>query len=185
MKKIIISAILIITIAVAAIGATANERKAKVKKYSPAVTAAAHKTSGANRLSPDAQKAKDLVSAAAQAMGGERFNLSTPDKNMDKAAVQGWISLEATTALFKAAGFEFDALKAKLLAGKRTSLRQAIQELRPATSAAIEAQRAEYDAIGTITLTQQQTVAPPAGDTGKVKPAAKTPTAPKTPKAAQ
>jgi Zn-dependent M28 family amino/carboxypeptidase len=51
--------------------------------------------------------------AVAQAMGGERFNLSTPDKNMDKAAVQGWISLEATTALFKGAGFEFDALKAK------------------------------------------------------------------------
>jgi Zn-dependent M28 family amino/carboxypeptidase len=51
--------------------------------------------------------------AVAQAMGGERFNLSTPDKNMDKAAVQGWISLEATTALFKAAGFTFDDLKAK------------------------------------------------------------------------
>jgi Zn-dependent M28 family amino/carboxypeptidase len=51
--------------------------------------------------------------AVAQAMGGERFNLSTPDKNMDKAAVQGWISLEATTALFKGAGFEFDALKAR------------------------------------------------------------------------
>ena len=51
--------------------------------------------------------------AVAQAMGGERFNLSTPDKNMDKAAVQGWISLEAATALLKGAGFEFDALKAK------------------------------------------------------------------------
>lgn len=51
--------------------------------------------------------------AVAQAMGGERFNLSTPDKNMDKAAIQGWISLEATTALFKAAGFTFDDLKAK------------------------------------------------------------------------
>jgi Zn-dependent M28 family amino/carboxypeptidase len=51
--------------------------------------------------------------AVAQVMGGERFNLSTPDKNMDKTAVQGWISLEATTALFKAAGFTFDDLKAK------------------------------------------------------------------------
>jgi Zn-dependent M28 family amino/carboxypeptidase len=51
--------------------------------------------------------------AVAQVMGGERFNLSTPDKNMDKTAVQGWISLEATTSLMKAAGFEFDALKAK------------------------------------------------------------------------
>jgi Zn-dependent M28 family amino/carboxypeptidase len=51
--------------------------------------------------------------AVAQTMGGERFNLSTPDKNMDKSAVQGWISLEATTALFKAAGFSFDDLKAR------------------------------------------------------------------------
>jgi Zn-dependent M28 family amino/carboxypeptidase len=51
--------------------------------------------------------------AVAQGMAGERFNLSTPDKNMDKTAVQGWISLEAATALFKAAGFEFDALKAR------------------------------------------------------------------------
>ena len=51
-------------------------------------------------------------------------------------------------------GLPFDALKAKLLAGKRTSLRQAIQELRPAASAAIEAQRAEYDAIGMITAAE-------------------------------
>jgi len=51
--------------------------------------------------------------SVAQVMGGERFNLSAPDKNMGRAAIEGWISLEATTALFKAAGFEFDALKAK------------------------------------------------------------------------
>jgi hypothetical protein len=49
----------------------------------------------------------------------------------------------------------FDALKAKLLNGKRTSLRQAIQELRPAASAAIEAQRAQYDAGGMIRATEQ------------------------------
>lgn len=51
--------------------------------------------------------------AVAQVMGGERFNLAAPDKNMGRAAIEGWISLEATTALFKAAGFEFDALKAR------------------------------------------------------------------------
>jgi len=42
--------------------------------------------------------------AVAQVMGGERFNLSTPDKNMDKTAVQGWISLEATTRFSKQPG---------------------------------------------------------------------------------
>jgi hypothetical protein len=56
-------------------------------------------------------------------------------------------------------GISFDALKAKLFAGKRTSLRQAIQELKPASSAAVEAQRAEYDAIGTISATEASTAA--------------------------
>jgi Zn-dependent M28 family amino/carboxypeptidase len=51
--------------------------------------------------------------SVAQGMGGERFNLSTPDKNMDKSAIQGWISLEATTALLKAAGHDFNDLKAR------------------------------------------------------------------------
>ena len=51
--------------------------------------------------------------AVAQGMGGERFNLSTPDKNMGKAAVEGWISLEAATELFKGAGLNFDEMKAK------------------------------------------------------------------------
>lgn len=50
--------------------------------------------------------------SVAQGMGGERFNLVTPDKNMSRAAVEGWISLEATTDLFKGAGLDFDALKA-------------------------------------------------------------------------
>ena len=52
-------------------------------------------------------------------------------------------------------GVKFDALKAKLLSGKRTSLRQAIQELRPASSAAVEAQRAQYDAAGAISAAQR------------------------------
>jgi len=50
--------------------------------------------------------------SVAQGMGGERFNLATPDKNMGRAAVEGWISLGATTDLFKSAGLDFDALKA-------------------------------------------------------------------------
>jgi hypothetical protein len=72
-------------------------------------------------------------------------------------------------------GLSFDALKAKLLAGKRTSLRQAIQELKPAASAAIEAQRAEYDAMGTISAAE---VAAAAAAKPKVAPAKATPAAP-------
>jgi Zn-dependent M28 family amino/carboxypeptidase len=49
--------------------------------------------------------------SVAQGMGGERFNLVTPDKNMNRAAIEGWISLEATTDLFTSAGLDFDALK--------------------------------------------------------------------------
>lgn len=69
MKKIIITAISITAIAASAIGA-ADERTAKLKKYS-AAQAAALKTPAANRLPTDIQKARDLVSAAARAMGGE------------------------------------------------------------------------------------------------------------------
>ncbi len=50
--------------------------------------------------------------SVAQGMGGERFNLVTPDRNMSRAAIEGWISREATTALFKSAGLDFNALKA-------------------------------------------------------------------------
>jgi hypothetical protein len=52
-------------------------------------------------------------------------------------------------------GVKFDALKGKLLNGKRTSLRQAIHELRPASSAAVEAQRAWYDAAGAINAAER------------------------------
>jgi Zn-dependent M28 family amino/carboxypeptidase len=48
-----------------------------------------------------------------QGFGGQRFDLVTPDKNMTKAKIQGWLSLDATKALFKMAGQDFDALKAK------------------------------------------------------------------------
>jgi hypothetical protein len=72
----------------------------------------------------------------------------------------------------------FAALKAKLLAAKRTGLRQAIQELRPAASAAIEAQRAQYDAGGMIRATEQATAAAEAAQAqSKAKPV--TPAKPK------
>src|SRR6185436_1875365 len=36
-----------------------------------------------------------------QGFGGERFDLIRPDKNMGQAAIEGWLSLEASTRLFK------------------------------------------------------------------------------------
>jgi Zn-dependent M28 family amino/carboxypeptidase len=48
-----------------------------------------------------------------QGFGGERFDLVTPDKNMGRAAIQGWLSLEAATALLGAAGQDYQALKAR------------------------------------------------------------------------
>jgi Zn-dependent M28 family amino/carboxypeptidase len=43
--------------------------------------------------------------------GAEQFDLSTPDKNMKRAAVEGWITHEFATALFKAAGKDLAALE--------------------------------------------------------------------------
>jgi Zn-dependent M28 family amino/carboxypeptidase len=48
-----------------------------------------------------------------QGFGGERFDLITPDKNLGRAAVQGWLSLDAATRLFKFAGQDYQALKAR------------------------------------------------------------------------
>jgi len=42
----------------------------------------------------------------------ERFNLVTPDKNMSRSAIEGWISFEAATQLFKMAGQDYQKLKA-------------------------------------------------------------------------
>lgn len=42
---------------------------------------------------------------------GERFGLVAADKNMGKAAVEGWLSLDAARELFSMAGQDFDALK--------------------------------------------------------------------------
>jgi Zn-dependent M28 family amino/carboxypeptidase len=46
-----------------------------------------------------------------QGKTGEQFDLVTPDKNMGRAAIEGWITLEQATALLKSAGQDFDELK--------------------------------------------------------------------------
>jgi Zn-dependent M28 family amino/carboxypeptidase len=48
-----------------------------------------------------------------QTMGGERFDLVTPDKNAGRAKIEGWMSLEAATALLKMAGQDYQKLKAR------------------------------------------------------------------------
>ena len=42
---------------------------------------------------------------------GERFSLVAADKNMTRASIEGWFSLDTARALFKMAGQDFDALK--------------------------------------------------------------------------
>ena len=46
---------------------------------------------------------------------GERFGLVAPNKNMDKVAIEGWLSLDAAKALFAMGGQNFDDLKKKAL----------------------------------------------------------------------
>ncbi len=46
-----------------------------------------------------------------KSFGGERFDLVTPNRNMDKAAVEAWISLEQARKLFAMAGQNYDTLK--------------------------------------------------------------------------
>jgi Zn-dependent M28 family amino/carboxypeptidase len=42
---------------------------------------------------------------------GEQFDLVTPDKNMGRASVEGWITVDQARKLFALAGQDFDALK--------------------------------------------------------------------------
>ncbi len=49
--------------------------------------------------------------AVVQGMTSERFDLVTPDKNMSRANLEGWITLDQAKALMAMAGFDFDSLK--------------------------------------------------------------------------
>lgn len=48
-----------------------------------------------------------------QGNAAERFDLVTPDKNMSRSDVEGWIALPQAKALFAMAGQDFDSLKAR------------------------------------------------------------------------
>src|SRR5579871_2029681 len=43
----------------------------------------------------------------------EQFDLITPNKNMDRVNIEGWMTLDKAKDLFKLAGQDFDALKAQ------------------------------------------------------------------------
>ena len=51
--------------------------------------------------------------AVVQGKTAEQFDLVTPDKNMARSDVEGWITLDQAKALFKLARQDFDSLKAK------------------------------------------------------------------------
>ncbi len=51
--------------------------------------------------------------AVVQGKTAEQFDLVTPDKNMARSSVEGWITLDQAKALFKMAGQDFDSLKAR------------------------------------------------------------------------
>src|ERR1700752_1636398 len=42
---------------------------------------------------------------------GEKFDLVTPDKNMGRANIEGWLSLDAAKRILKMAGQDFDTMK--------------------------------------------------------------------------
>jgi Zn-dependent M28 family amino/carboxypeptidase len=50
--------------------------------------------------------------AVVQGKTAEQFDLVTPDKNMSRSAVEGWITLDQAKALFRLAGQNFDSLDA-------------------------------------------------------------------------
>ena len=45
-------------------------------------------------------------------MARERFDLVTPDKNIDRASVEGWLTRDVAAALLKMAGQDYEKLKA-------------------------------------------------------------------------
>ncbi|HEV8150559.1 MAG TPA: M28 family metallopeptidase [Gemmatimonadales bacterium] len=51
--------------------------------------------------------------AVVQGKTGEQFDLVTPDKNMSRSGIEGWITLEQAKALLALAGQDFDSLKAR------------------------------------------------------------------------
>lgn len=56
-------------------------------------------------------------SVVANSWSGAQYSLVSPNGNADRVAVEGWISLDAANAVFKEAGLDFTAEKAKAQQG--------------------------------------------------------------------
>lgn len=56
-------------------------------------------------------------SVVANSWSGPQYSLVTANGNSDRVAVEGWLSLEAATKVFKNAGFDFNQLKNKAKQG--------------------------------------------------------------------
>ncbi|MEZ4457088.1 MAG: M28 family metallopeptidase [Gemmatimonadales bacterium] len=51
--------------------------------------------------------------AVVQGKTGEQFDLVTPDKNLSRSPIEGWITLDQAQAIFRMAGQDFEQLKAR------------------------------------------------------------------------
>ena len=56
-------------------------------------------------------------SVVANSWSGPQYHLVTENGNQDRVAVEGWLSVEATTKVFKEAGFDYQQLKAQANTG--------------------------------------------------------------------
>ena len=57
----------------------------------------------------------------------EKFDVVTPNKNMDRASIEGWVTLDAAKKIFAMAGQDFDALKKKALTREFTPVPLGLQ----------------------------------------------------------
>src|SRR5438093_760106 len=57
-----------------------------------------------------------------QGKTGEQFDLVTPDKNMGRAAIEGWITLDQAKKLLQSSGQDFEALKKQAVTAEEQGL---------------------------------------------------------------
>jgi len=135
----------------------ASTQKADAKKKTEATTAAATTTTTIplENLSPVQQKLAKNTNLASKLQS----RLPAGTNLMD--AADGFRNLGQFVAAVNVSNnlnIPFENLKTDMVT-KKMSLGQSIQDLRPASSAAVEAQHAEYDAASLIVQTEQETAA--------------------------
>ena len=135
----------------------ASTQKADAKKKTEATTVAAATTTTIplENLSPVQQKLAKNTNLASKLQS--RLPAGT---NLMEAA-DGFRNLGQFVAAVNVSNnlnIPFENLKTDMVT-KKMSLGQSIQDLRPASSAAVEAQHAEYDAASLIVQTEQETAA--------------------------